>query len=232
MMAPPLMEATYCYYCAPGRFTAIIGASTYTPEQQEFADFRWDSGARLDFEEKPVDHDLNWDEVKWMTVTSLYLFPDDEAAAIGPAISWRFAISEDGTPLDVHWVNGAPHMHPRKWDNAMVVVAKAITWMNCRNIELVEPTRPRPEQRRMARYSDVKVKELHIHPVGKTYRYDSNTKVGGGVPLHSVRGHLARYGIDGRKKLFGRITGTFWIPAHARGSAVYGEHETTRTLDA
>jgi hypothetical protein len=36
------------------------------------------------------------------------------------------------------------------------------------------------------------------------------------APLTSVRGHFARYGVEGRGLLFGKYAGKFWIPAHAR----------------
>jgi hypothetical protein len=38
--------------------------------------------------------------------------------------------------------------------------------------------------------------------------------------LHIVRGHFSTYTEDA--PLFGRITGTFWIPAHVRGTASEG----------
>lgn len=39
--------------------------------------------------------------------------------------------------------------------------------------------------------------------------------------LHLVRGHFATYG--DHNKLFGKYTGTFWVPTHARGNAEIGE---------
>jgi hypothetical protein len=43
-----------------------------------------------------------------------------------------------------------------------------------------------------------------------------------GVPLTSVVGHFARYGVDGRGLLFGKYAGRFWIPQHARGKKELG----------
>jgi hypothetical protein len=38
------------------------------------------------------------------------------------------------------------------------------------------------------------------------------------TPLTSVRGHFARYGVEGREGLlFGKHAGKFWVPTHARG---------------
>lgn len=38
--------------------------------------------------------------------------------------------------------------------------------------------------------------------------------------LHICRGHFAHYGDD--KPLFGKYTGTFWRPMHARGKVEQG----------
>jgi hypothetical protein len=38
--------------------------------------------------------------------------------------------------------------------------------------------------------------------------------------LHMVRGHYSTYSEDA--PLFGRVTGTFWVPAHVRGTATEG----------
>jgi hypothetical protein len=38
--------------------------------------------------------------------------------------------------------------------------------------------------------------------------------------LHICRGHFSHYSEE--KPLFGRIAGTFWVPAHVRGSAKEG----------
>lgn len=69
-------------------------------------------------------------------------------------------------------------------------------------------------------------KVLDIAPLKEQVRY--TVKSGGGEPdseikraLHICRGHYRRYTED--SKLFGKHTGIFWIPAHARGSKDIGE---------
>jgi hypothetical protein len=47
---------------------------------------------------------------------------------------------------------------------------------------------------------------------------------GPAMPSHDVRGHWVEYGPEyGKGKLFGKLSGRFWVPAHARGSADTGE---------
>lgn len=94
---------------------------------------------------------------------------------------------------------------------------------NCRNVELVEPKRPRPVIRRLARLG-VTVKTINVFPVGRSSR--SEKEPGAGVPLTSVRGHFARYGPEyGRGLLFGKLAGRFWIAQHARGDSELGKTE-------
>jgi hypothetical protein len=40
---------------------------------------------------------------------------------------------------------------------------------------------------------------------------------------HIVRGHFAEYGMNGKGKLFGKVAGKFWVPAHYRGNPELGE---------
>jgi hypothetical protein len=48
--------------------------------------------------------------------------------------------------------------------------------------------------------------------------------------LHIARGHFAHYTED--RPLFGKYTGTFWRPAHVRGSADFGTVKSTYKVKA
>ena len=55
----------------------------------------------------------------------------------------------------------------------------------------------------------------------------------GSMPLNTARGHWSHYGPKyGRKLLFGKYEGRFWIPAHARGKASNGVVEKGYELPA
>lgn len=114
---------------------------------------------------------------------------------------------------------------------AHLVLLGALNFMNCRNVELVEPTWERHKRKRLARLG-VKVHTISVFPVGRSVR--SGPKVqdaGGGLPLSSVVGHFAHYGPEyGRGLLFGRLAGRFWIPQHARGAKEHGESEVDYRL--
>lgn len=241
MMAPPYDEATYCAYQPEGSgYVWMMGASSYTREHPAWDTFRWsrhdsayESWERSNRAALLGEPDVDWDQVKWITATALYLAFDGAPGVIGPVASWRVAIDEHGTPVDIHETRSViARQDEGTYDNQMTVWMKATTWLNCRNIELVEPTRPWAQQKRLNRIGAGPIKEIHIRPVGRTVQRGKTVAVGDtATPLHTVRGHMATYGMDGRGKLFGRLTGRYWIPAHARGSAEHGESHPTRVLE-
>lgn len=95
--------------------------------------------------------------------------------------------------------------------------------MNCRNITLVDAPMSRAERRERSRNSlpEVKFKVLAIGSIGGAKSTGSERKdIVGMTPMHLVRGHFATY--TEAKPLFGKYTGTFWRPAHVRGTADAG----------
>ena len=114
----------------------------------------------------------------------------------------------------------------------MFVPLFAYNLLNCSNVILVdEPSRSRSLARRIAR-TGVTLSEIHVLRQGTTRKSSSATTApAGSTRLHSVRGHTARYGVEGRGLLFGRIAGRFWIPQHVRGDSAYGEVEQIYRVD-
>lgn len=106
----------------------------------------------------------------------------------------------------------------------------AFMFSHCKNVELVERLPKRHEQREAKRRGEpiLKYHEIVIDP-GRT----TQVAVGAGNPhqdkpsraLHIARGHFATYTED--KPLFGKYTGTYWRPAHVRGSAELGAIKST-----
>ena len=227
MMCPPLNEAMFCYR-TDSNYTLALGTSAYQEGSAGWDLFKWERQPAND--EGDDGHVIDWSKVKWIIATALYIDVDGASQVYGPAMSWKLAVNEDGTVQDVLYVGNRGEADVHRWDGAFCVYMRAVTFLNCRNIELVTPQRPRAAARRMARFG-LDVKEIHVRPIGKTYQ-GQTTKVGSGLmPLSTVRGHLAKYGIDGRKKLFGKLTGVYWIPAHVRGLAENGVNNPTRVLE-
>lgn len=183
----------------------------------------------------PVD----WDQVRWTVHCLVWIGGhsigdgDDDRQARpgqflriktgGPVHLQQLAVYEDGTPADIHWVELHSKFPSADLVNQLFVALGALTFMNCRNVELVEPNRQRAERRRLERLG-VRMHTINVFPAGATTR--GLRQPGDGVPLGTVRGHMAHYGPEyGKGLLFGKHAGRFWIPMHARGAKEHGEVE-------
>jgi hypothetical protein len=229
-IAPPWPTAVLCYVNEHGNVMAM----TLTTREFEPADRRqlWEPYDSIDPHGTRVDHTVDWSRVRW--VTEVLVWVGGRSKAIGPVLTtgpmhmWRLAVYDDGVPADYRWIQLLPGYDQTKWDMAQLVVLGALNFLNCRNVELVEPVRPRAEARALAR-AGVRVSEINVFPVGRSSR--SGPARTHGVPLTSVRGHFARYGpAYDRGLLFGRYEGRFWIPQHARGDREHGEIDQRVTL--
>ena len=183
--------------------------------------------------ESTEDHVIDWGRVKWITTALVFLGGrgDHDTEPIrtgGPAHAWTLAIDADGTCQDLRWVHMLPQHSKSLWDGAMLTMLQTINFMNCVNVEIAEPHRPRHEQKRIQRLiGGDSVNEIVVRPISKS-RQQGETYFPGdfATPLHTVRGHFARYGPEhGRKLLFGKYSGRFWIPSHAWGTEAAGTRE-------
>lgn len=100
----------------------------------------------------------------------------------------------------------------------------AIGFSHCKNVEIVEseeiPYKVRRKQELKLGAPVTRFRELVIDPT-RTQRQvidtrPSTTPDKPSKSLHICRGHFATYTED--RKLFGKLVGSFWIPAHVRGS--------------
>ena len=114
------------------------------------------------------------------------------------------------------------------WSFDLVEVAKrislfAIAFANCQNVQIVEDSGlyPSRQARRAAeRRGEPKPPRfytLRINPNAMRKQAESSGAASGReLSLHIVRGHFATYTEE--RPLFGKYSGTFWVPSHVRGS--------------
>lgn len=147
-------------------------------------------------------------------------------------------INEDGTP---HLVEGKPRNLWRPlWvdesyqakKDAVVVAGRlmsypynlAASFMHCKNVELNEYEPPRKLSKRYEKRHGVPLTSyytLTIDPMKKVLKHEGGKDQGGlSKALHICRGHFKTYTED--KPLFGRLSGTYWWPQHARGTEERG----------
>jgi hypothetical protein len=164
---------------------------------------------------------------KWAgaaVVNKYTLFEPDGRGACGVS-SMYFALSEDGRPMPEQWT------HPEGPDGgdalmcamATEIVAFATSLCHCRNVSLVSHQQQYPQKQRRAFERDlghplVEYRVIRIDPLAQ----GKDDREGLSFPhrFHICRGHFRTY--LPRAPLFGRLTGTFWVPAHARGNADLG----------
>lgn len=236
-ITPPWPEAAICYVNQHGN---VIVMHTTTLDRRRWLDDE-DAASVPGFTEFmsqtwETDNDVDWDRVRWQSYTFVWTggwSPKQqcEMKPIGPLHLWTHALYEDGEPADLHWVQIVDDdVYPMKnWDMAQLTLLGALNFINCRNVELVDPVRPRGERRRLERIGE-RVQTLSVFPAGRSTR--SNGAGGGGVPLTSVRGHFAKYGPQyERGLLFGKYAGRFFIPQHARGERSKGVRHNDYRLE-
>jgi hypothetical protein len=214
---PPWNESAICYVNRHGNVHVMhVTTNSYDDSKRELPDPPWPDGD---------DHTIDWPRVKYMAHVYLYLGGWGNGHAVettGPLTLWSFALYEDGSPADLHWVKLADAFDPTDDQAPLHVVLAALNFLNCRNVAIVEPKRHRAQARRIER-TGVHVHTINVFPPGKQTRGRKGEPIGG-TPLTPVRGHFAHYGPQyGRGLLFGKHEGRFYIPQHARGNAEDGE---------
>lgn len=182
---------------------------------------------------------VRWNEVRWVVGVAVYIGGmsytlNCHVPTTGPLLVYAWAVYESGEPADIHWIDVTGlNDEVEDYNNCMLTVLATLNFMNCRNVSLIDQatTLHRAEARRLAR-TGVQINVLNVYPAGVTRRGDKRDEPLG-VPLTSVRGHFASYGERyGRKMLFGKYEGRFWIPMHARGSRDHGENVNDYDLKA
>lgn len=106
----------------------------------------------------------------------------------------------------------------------IVVVLAAVSFLNCSNTQQVLVKRPLRDRK----FGSTKgpkplltYRLLHVGQAGKVTKGERLlTREDEGTALHICRGHFRTYTEE--RPLFGRVVGTFWVPAHARGDARHG----------
>lgn len=223
-VAPPWENALLGYQAKNGNVLVMHWIAS-TVEDLNMADTSWQWQPGDDEDSEHTDtHRIDWSKVKWVANALLYAGGTSHnlhVPTFGPIVEWRLAIYPDGEMADMRWSimqKDVTDIHA--FDNIHSVMLKTLDMCNCVNVVVAEPDRPRALRRQYAR-TGVTVSEIHVRPVSKSYR-GKGTPLSAEMPLHSVRGHFAEYGINGKGKLFGKLSGRYFIPQHVRGSADAG----------
>lgn len=213
-VAPPWKQAALGFQT---KYGAVVVVDLYVTDGK----LQWQPGDEED--SAHADHTIDWNRVECVLNASLWLGGRNRAgqpvATSGPFHWWRIALYPGGEIADIRW-HQIETLDEDATNGAIATLLATFNFLNCRNVQLVEPHRPRAMQRRIARHG-FRVSELSVTPIGRSTRSEpSGNHIA--LPLHSVRGHFAEYGKNGKGLLFGKLAGRYWIPQHARGQAEVG----------
>lgn len=219
-VAPPWSQAVIGFHNLYGNVMLLDVYETDTDAVDQWQPADGDDSTAPD---KRGTHTIEWGKVQSVLHASLWLGgrvkTGDAFPTTGPFHVWRIPIYPGGEMADVRW-HQLEETSEEITNSAIMVLLATFNFLNCRNVTLVEPHRPRAMQRRIARHG-FRVSELSVTPMGASVRSDpSGNHIT--LPLHSVRGHFAEYGKNGKGLLFGKYAGRFWVPQHARGSSEVG----------
>ncbi len=104
---------------------------------------------------------------------------------------------------------------------AMAMLASTLRLLQCKNVRLIEQKNS-PKKRSKGKMKR-QVESYWVLDIPGSPRYWDKSSTGHtGIHsrLHVVRGHFKTYTEEA--PLFGRVTGTIWVPCHARGDAQLG----------
>lgn len=103
-------------------------------------------------------------------------------------------------------------------------VLYAINFANCKNVakrDATDELGPSPKWVKRQKAPTIRYHVLEIDPSKTRSASPVNPEADGPKKsLHICRGHFVTYTAE--KPLFGKYVGTFWVPAHVRGSKEYG----------
>jgi hypothetical protein len=149
----------------------------------------------------------------------------------GPLVSWLLMVDAEGRglyqtrPFPIMAQGVQVPLQLLELMSAMDFPALlAISLMHCKNVKrrsIIEPGGARRKYRRTYGFEPVQYHTLEINPMRRVLEHEGGMQSGQSLQrsLHICRGHFRTYS---EKRLFGRLTGTFWIPMHARGAADQG----------
>jgi hypothetical protein len=156
----------------------------------------------------------------------------NDSIVVGPAIAYEIQVAKDGTFVDARIAEqfffGADDAETEDIQLAYLTMMQpaflATSFMHCRNIivnEVAPPRKLAKASRKRHGVPLVSYRTINIEPMRKLLRSEGRSnETGIKHALHICRGHFRTYTPD--KPLFGKVTGTVFVPMHARGSAQEG----------
>jgi hypothetical protein len=185
-------------------------------------------------EENKREEIQNWSDgsAKWCLIVTQYFMDDSGNLSTVPrGLVVRLYVNKDGTfnssyasfhkdqesipdPQDE-----GIHRLMQDMLNTLVVEFLTISFMHCKNVELVKSHELKQTKKRR-KHPCIRYYTLNIHPMMKILNRDGAAQSTGiKLALHICRGHFKDYS---EKGLFGKNKGLYWWGEHVRGTPSQG----------
>lgn len=165
----------------------------------------------------------------WLWASSVYRLPTP-GGIFGPFADALIFVDEDGRlslPPTIHFngnTDGDMETIRNIIENSLAPACLTLCFMNCKNVAIEPVDPPREVNRERKKHGlrpFVRYHTINIEPMKKVLRTEGRVETEGlKKALHICRGHFSHYSEE--KPLFGKHAGTFWVPAHVRGTAKQG----------
>lgn len=238
-IAPPWTTFTLLYLNSANQASALHVASIQFSSSEQAQGYLRQFRASRDAAELCVGENC-----KWVLICNRITELNKDAGVMVWPLMFFTTINNDGSCFKsiYQWLGRRPHSALYEFFGAMpgdtpTKISKrevdeyfkethyeflsGIELINCRNVatvpETVKPHMPRGMRKNAPR---LRYHTLAINGLSPQPRKSSSSSASDLMPLHVCRGSFARYGDD--KKLFGKLTGTFWRPMHVKGKSKNG----------
>jgi len=181
-------------------------------------------------------------EARWLMSMSCYYSKREDMSISNDMGKMTLLLDKDGFELKSKYFQAPENVISQGEDAVrdarfivklvLVPVLVAISLMHCKNIELVNKPITRAMKRRVKRTGEPLVVEkvLVIEPFKRKVINESTGEQSGlTLAMHICRGHFREYSEE--KPLFGKYSGKYWIPQHARGNKESGEIDKEYKVD-
>jgi hypothetical protein len=217
------------------RSRAILGSSDWqtkaknlTAREQQLFSFAMQYHALISAQsgnfEDTIDKNIKWgteaqlimsvNHCVVMPATARILLREDGSLAIRPLIS-VYGCEYDDAIIKERRDAIYPLLYP---------ALLALSFMHCKNVVLSQGSKNREHDRNRKRAGVrplIRYHTINIEPMKKVLRTEGALESEGlKKALHICRGHFSTYSEE--RPLFGKVAGTFWIPAHVRGNIEVG----------
>ena len=163
------------------------------------------------------------DAAKWILCARNFLSLGGSAAS--DCVPIYILVDHRGTPIKgksylIRKTTDDDNTIQHAWRVAVVSLL-SVSFMHCKNVIRTDAEGPPDKWLRRQKQPKLRYHVLQIDPMKEVLRREGGSETNGlKKALHICRGHFATY--TDEKPLFGRSTGTFWKPAHVRGSSKEG----------